>query len=168
MLTLVTFPNAILKSKANNWQFKTEQDYADAAQVESEMIKLMQTSNGIGLAANQVGLLQRVFTIQLKDQTMLAMFNPRVISASEEQIEEEEGCLSFPDLWILVKRPTTIEAGYLDKHGKDCIITLTGIDARCFLHELDHLDGICFTDKVSPLKLAMARKKQLKKRKYNG
>jgi peptide deformylase len=95
------------------------------------------------------------------------MFNPKVISASEELFESEEGCLSFPDLWIPVKRPIKIEAGYVDKLGKDCIITLTGIDARCFLHELDHLDGICFIEKVSPLKLAMARKKQ-QKRKYNG
>ena len=166
MLTLLTFPNTILKSKAEDWQFTTEQDYIDAAQLESEMIELMQSSNGIGLAANQVGLLRRVFTIQLKDQTTLAMFNPRVLTASEELFESEEGCLSFPDLWIPVKRSKTIEAGYLDKHGKECIITLSGIDARCFLHELDHLDGICFTDRISPLKLALAKKRQQKKRKF--
>ena len=167
MLTLIKFPNSVLTSKATDWQFNTKQSYEDAAQVEAEMLELMKASNGIGLAANQVGLLTRVFTIQLKDQTALAMFNPRIISASEELFEAEEGCLSFPDLWIPVKRPIKVEAGYVDKTGKDCIITLTGIDARCFLHELDHLDGICFIEKVSSLKLAMARKKQ-QKRKNNG
>jgi peptide deformylase len=68
-------------------------------------------------------------------------------------------------LWLGVKRPTSIEAEYFDKLGNKCIITLTGIDARCFLHELDHLNGIVFTQKVSPMKLMLARKKQ---RKYNG
>ena len=80
-------------------------------------------------------------------------------------MQAEEGCLSFPNLWLAVKRPASINAKYLDRTGKECTIELKGIDARCFLHELDHLDGVCFTDKVSKLKLAMAIKKQ---RKHNG
>ena len=79
--------------------------------------------------------------------------------------EQEEGCLSFPDLWLKVKRPKSITAEYFDRNGNKCIIELTGIDAKCFQHELDHLDGVCFTSKISPLKLALAIKKQ---RKHNG
>ena len=169
-MKLVVAPNSVLKSQASDWVFVSQQDRDDAEQVEREMIEIMKTHNGRGLAANQVGLLSRVFIIQLEGQPQpTAMFNPRVISASEDLVLGEEGCLSFPDLWLDVKRAKTIEAAYLDKTGKECIITLVGIDARCFLHELDHLNGVCFTDKVGAIKLAMAIKKQKqKKRKYNG
>ena len=161
-MKLVLDPDPILKQQAIDWNFETDQD---AEQIESEMISLMKTFKGIGLAANQVGLLRRVFTIQLKDREPFAMFNPKVTSQSSTIQDTEEGCLSFPDLWLGVKRPQSIEAEYLDKTGKHCTITLTGTDARCFLHELDHLDGIVFTEKVSQMKLMLARKKQ---RKYNG
>ena len=169
MLKLVKAPNITLKSKASDWVFTSQQDYDNAAQVEREMIEIMQTNNGRGLAANQVGLLSRVFVIQLVGEEPKAMFNPRVLSTSDNLVLGEEGCLSFPDLWLDVKRPSSIEAAYLDKTGKECIIELSDINARCFLHELDHLDGVCFTDKVGAIKLAMAIKKQKqKKRKYNG
>ena len=161
-MKLVLDPDPILRQQAIDWNFETDQD---AEQIESEMISLMKTFKGIGLAANQVGLLRRVFTIQLKDREPFAMFNPKVTSQSSTIQDTEEGCLSFPDLWLGVKRPQSIEAEYLDKTGKHCTITLTGTDARCFLHELDHLDGIVFTEKVSQMKLMLARKKQ---RKYNG
>jgi peptide deformylase len=93
------------------------------------------------------------------------MFNPRVLSESSTTQTTDEGCLSFPELWLGVSRPNKIESEYLDKNGNTCTITLTGIDARCFLHELDHLNGIVFTEKVSPMKLMLAKKQQ---RKYNG
>lgn len=165
-MKLVVSPNPILKQSAEDWNFETDDS---AEQVESEMIQLMKANNGRGLAANQVGLLKRVFVIQLEGEiSPTAMFNPKIINQSEELAGGEEGCLSFPNLWLDVKRPATIDAVYLDKLGKECKITLTGIDAKCFLHELDHLNGICFTDKVSVLKLAIAKKQQQKKRKRYG
>jgi peptide deformylase len=97
------------------------------------------------------------------------LFNPKIISVSEETQTGQEGCLSFPDLWLEVARPNQVTAEYIDKDGKERTIQLMGLDARVFLHELDHLNGVCFTNKVSPLKLALAKKKQLKKkRKING
>jgi peptide deformylase len=162
-MKLVLDPDPILKQRAEEWCFETDKN---AEQVEQDMLKIMATFKGMGLAGNQVGLLKRVFTIQLKgSDTPFAMFNPKVISQSSTIQDSEEGCLSFPDLWLGVKRPQQIEAEYLDKTGKHCTITLTGIDARCFLHELDHLDGVVFTEKVSQMKLMLARKKQ---RKHNG
>jgi len=77
-------------------------------------------------------------------------------------VSGEEGCLSFPNLWLKVARHNKITAMYLDNTNKKCIIELEGIDARCFQHELDHLDGITFTEYVSDLKLKMAKKKQRK------
>ena len=161
-MKLITSPNSVLKTKAVEWDFNTD---TDAAALEVDMVKLMIDANGIGLAANQVGILKRVFAIRLTDQVPFCMFNPKVITVSKELQTGNEGCLSFPDLWLDINRPQTVEAEYFDRQGKECKITLTGIDARCFLHELDHLDGVCFTDKISQLKLAMAIKKQ---RKRNG
>ena len=165
-MKLIVDPDPILKQVAQDWVFGTD---GDAEQIEKDMVQLMNTFNGIGLAGNQVGLLKRVFTIKLKHHPELtepfAMFNPKVISQSENEQLVEEGCLSFPELWLGVKRPVTIEAEYFDKLGNQCIIKLTGIDARCFLHELDHLNGVVFTEKVSPMKLMLARKN---KGKING
>lgn len=159
MLKLVTAPDKVLKTPAEEWQFQID---TNAEEIEAEMISIMKSEKGRGLAANQVGLLKRVFAIQLEGKEPIAMFNPKILNASEFLQKGEEGCLSFPSLWLEVARPSSIDAEYFDKHGNQCIITLTGIDARCFCHELDHLDGVCFTDKISPLKLALAIKKQRK------
>ena len=162
MLALVKDPNPILKQKAELWDFEK---HTDAADVEQEMLALMKSKNGIGLAANQVGLLRRVFVMRTADGREFGCFNPEITSGDDALVEAEEGCLSFPELWLKIKRHTKITAAYLDNTGKQCIIELEGIDARCFQHELDHLDGITFTEHVSDLKLKMARKKQ---RKING
>jgi peptide deformylase len=165
-MKLITKPDQVLLTKAEEWDFEKD---TNAAELEAEMIEMMQAFNGIGLAANQVGLLKRVFVIKLKDaDTPFAMFNPKLITQSTNEQQGEEGCLSFPGLWLDIKRPHSIEAEYLDKDGKECKISLSGIDARCFLHELEHLDGIVFTKKVSPMKVLLAQKKQLKQRKRHG
>jgi peptide deformylase len=133
------------------------------------MVTLMAEENGIGLSANQVGVNARVFVMyphNIKDvNTPFAVFNPKIIKVSQEVELEEEGCLSFPGLFFKVSRPKIILVEFLDRDNNQHIIELTGIDARCFMHELDHLDGICFIDRISRLKLDLALKKQ---RKYNG
>ena len=164
-MKLVKSPDPILLQRAEEWDFSVD---LNAGEIEQQMIEVMQANGGIGLAGNQVGLLKRVFVIKLKDNpNPFAMFNPSIVNTSDNTQEGDEGCLSFPDLWLSVKRPHTIDSEYFDKNGNKCTITLTGIDARCFLHELDHLDGKVFTQKVSVMKLLLAQKKQLK-RKRNG
>lgn len=159
-MKLILDPDPILKQRAVEWDFAVD---TNAEEVESEMIKIMTTFRGRGLAGNQVGLLKRVFIIKLdKTGETVSMFNPEVVESGTAEQSGEEGCLSFPNLWLDVKRPNKIDVKYFDKNGKECTITLTGIDARCFLHELDHLNGITFTDKVSQMKLMLARKKQRK------
>lgn len=163
-MKLVTSSDPILLQRAEDWDFTV--DNADV--VESQLVEIMQSNGGIGLAANQVGLLKRVFVIKLStSDTPIVMFNPSVVNTSDNEQEGEEGCLSFPNLWLGIKRPYKIDSEYFDKQGNKCTITLAGIDARCFLHELDHLDGKVFTQKVSTMKLLLAQKKQLK-RKRNG
>lgn len=162
-MKLIIDPDPILRQMAELWDFEKDQG---AEQLEHDMIEVMKTFNGIGLAGNQVGLLKRVLTIKLKDElTPFAMFNPTVIEQSTEIQKTGEGCLSFPELWLDVERPKWVTSEFFDKQGKKCTITLHGIDARCFLHELDHLNGIVFTQKVKPMALMLARKKQ---RKRNG
>jgi len=162
MMKLLKEDDPILKKEAEHWDFK---NHVNAAVIEREMLETMNASGGIGLAGNQVGLLRRVFVMKLANGREIGCFNPWIMFGDNDQIEDNEGCLSFPNLWLKVKRHNKITASYLDNTGKDCIIELEGLDARCFQHELDHLNGVTFTEYVSDLKLNMARKKQ---RKLNG
>lgn len=167
MLKLITYPNDILNKDLLNFDFSNP--IMDPYDLEEQMIMLMSQSNGIGLAANQVGIDARVFVMKTENlkevYTAFALFNPSILEVSSDEELDEEGCLSFPDLWIKVKRPNYVIAEFFDRDNNKCIIKFEGIDARCFLHELDHLNGTCFIDKVSKLKLDLALKKQ---RKING
>lgn len=167
MLKLLYHPNDILDKTLPDFDFNNP--IMDPFELEEQMIQIMVQNNGLGLSANQVGLETRVFvmsTSNLKDvYTPFALFNPKIIATSPEEELDDEGCLSFPSLFFKIKRPSNIVIEFFDRTNKKCIIRLDGIDARCFLHELDHLNGICFTSKISKLKLDLALKKQ---RKYNG
>jgi peptide deformylase len=162
MLKLHKEDDPILKQPAENWDFE---NHVNAAVVEREMLELMRANNAIGLAGNQIGLLRRIFVMRTTDGREFGCFNPWIMFGDNDKAEGAEGCLSFPNLWLKVARHNKITASYLDNAGKPCIIELEGLDARCFQHELDHLNGVTFTEYVSNLKLQMARKKQ---RKLNG
>ncbi len=166
-MKLKLYPEDILKKTLPEFDFADP--IMDPRHLEEQMIELMIQSNGIGLSANQVGLEARVFvmvTQNLKEvYTPFALFNPKILEFSIEEELGEEGCLSFPDLFFKVKRPANILVEFFDRDNNKHIIKLEGIDSRCFQHELDHLNGICFTEKISKLKLDLALKKL---RKQNG
>ena len=149
--------------------FDFDNPVIDPKTLEEEMVNLMVAENGIGLAAPQVGVETRVFVITTRYlqgvKYPFAVFNPQVVAVSEELQSDNEGCLSFPNLFFHVKRPQKILVEFFDREKNKFTITLEGIDARCFLHELDHLDGICFTDRISKFKLDRAIQQQ---RKRNG
>lgn len=167
MLELVIHPNEILNQKLDDFDFVNP--IINPSSLEEQMIQLMLFENGRGLSANQVGINARVFVIKTENlegvHTPFAVFNPKIIAISTEHSVDDEGCLSFPGLFFKVKRPNNIVAEFLDRDNNTCIIRFDGIDARCFLHEYDHLEGICFTERISKLKLDLALKKQ---RKLNG
>ena len=150
----------ILYKKLDSFNFTENVNPED---IEASMIKIMECFHGVGIAANQVGFNKRVIVIKPRGQEPFAMFNPEIVNTAGSKLDEE-GCLSFPKLYIQVERPNQVTVKYLDKQQKECTITLSGYDAKCVLHEIDHLDGVTFTKRVSTLKLAMA----LKKRKLNG
>ena len=104
---------------------------------------------GVGLSANQIGIGERVFVMMLNMETeeTITCFNPRIIKRYDDNVWFEEGCLSFPDEIINVQRPDRIVVKYEDEDGKDHKIKLSGMAARVFLHEFDHLEGIVFTQR---------------------
>lgn len=125
----------------------------------------MKMYSGIGLAANQCGVLERVFIIGT-DQFQIACINPKVIKISEEMVNDREGCLTFPALFLTIHRPSWIEVEFTTETGEVKQMRLDGLTARCFLHELDHLNGVKFTSHVGKVSLQMAQqraKKMIKK-----
>ena len=104
---------------------------------------------GVGLSANQIGIGERVFIMMLNMETeeTITCFNPRIIKRYDDNVWCEEGCLSFPDEIINVERPDRIVVKYEDEDRKDHKIKLSGMAARVFLHEFDHLEGIVFTER---------------------
>ena len=104
---------------------------------------------GVGLSANQIGIGERVFIMMLNMETeeTITCFNPRIIKRYDDNVWCEEGCLSFPDEIINVERPDRIIIKYEDEDKKDHKIKLSGMAARVFLHEFDHLEGIVFTER---------------------
>lgn len=115
----------------------------------------------IGLAANQVGVMERFFIIGT-DQFQMVCFNPEVVSLSADTKKDKEVCLSHPGLAVTIERPSGIDVKFYNENGELQEVHLDGLTARCFLHELDHLNGIRMIDRVKPLALQMAKKKQSK------
>ena len=121
----------------------------------------MKLYGGLGLSANQCGVFERVFVIGHED-FQIACINPRIIAKSPSTIKESEGCLSYPGLFVKLDRPDWVEVEYTDENGQLVQQRLEGITARCFQHELDHMNGIRFVEYAGPAALQVARRKQAK------
>ena len=115
---------------------------------------------GLGLSANQCGVAERMFVIGT-DDFQLVCINPKILDEGPV-VKDKEGCLSFPGLFLNVDRPSWIEAEFTDENGNVNQVKLQGLSARCFLHELDHLNGVRYTTHIKPLALKMARQKATK------
>lgn len=168
MLTIVKFPHASLRQTIEPFDF--DNPVADPVKLEQDMIAAMFAQDGIGLAANQVGIAARAFVMGHKDNPTAAQafFNPMVVATVDTIEDQEEGCLSFPGIYVNIKRPTKIKARWQNSRGEWQESEFDGYNCKCFLHELDHLEGIVFQDRVSAVKWAMAVKKTKKGTKYNA
>jgi peptide deformylase len=133
----------------------------------SSLVETCRDHKGLGLSANQCGFPYRVFVMGAEDN-YVAFFNPVIEWASDEQVQMAEGCLSFPFLVLNITRPKSIKVSYYDFVGQQRDATLEGLSARVFQHELDHLNGIVYTDVCKPVALQMATKKQNKLMKRMG
>jgi len=116
-------------------------------QCASEMISTMLESSGVGISGNQVGILKRIIVV-LIDHSPQVMINPEIISVSEETCTANEGCLSFPNQFYEISRNKTITVKYRNLSGHPMIEQYHDMIARCILHEIDHLNGIVFTERL--------------------
>ena len=136
----------------------------DRDEIERKLIDSMEHYQGIGLSANQIGIMERVFVMysDVKKRETITCFNPEIVTQSDTEIIMDEGCLTFPGLWLKVKRPDSIEVQYEDKTGEMQHQAMFGLESRIFLHEYDHMEGMDFTQKVSKIKLNRALKRRSK------
>lgn len=164
-MKIKNYPDAILRERLPHFDFNNPP--IDPKTLEKDMISVMLANKGIGLAANQVGIRSRVFVMghHTSPESARAFFNPEVV-ANVDQLEDlVEGCLSFPDIYVNIKRPKKIKARWQNSSGEWEEGEFEGYACKCFLHELDHLEGITFQDRVSSLKWALAVKKSKKRNK---
>jgi peptide deformylase len=162
-MNIVKFPDPILREQMPLFDF--ENPSHDPFQLEQDMLDLMIKFDGIGLAANQVGERVRMFVMGSKANPTkgIAFFNPEVIANTENLLDLEEGCLSFPGIYVKIKRPSAIKARWQNSKGEVMEGEFTGYDCKCFLHELDHLEGVVFQDRASSIKWAIGLKKLKRK-----
>ncbi|WP_299295011.1 peptide deformylase [uncultured Tateyamaria sp.] len=139
----------------------------DLRQLADDMLETMYDAPGIGLAAPQVGVLDRLIVLDcVKLDTEaprpLIMFNPEIVAVSDEQNVYEEGCLSIPEQFADVTRPKQVQVRWIDRDGVEQTEEMDGLWATCVQHEIDHLDGKLFIDYLKPLKRQMITRKMVK------
>lgn len=165
-LRLVNEDDPLLRTRAVEWDFRMFPPDG-AMDLVHNMECVMRTHGGIGLAAPQVGILRRLF-IMRDERGLHACFNPMVLHWSTEVESRREGCLSFPGLLLPVERSVEVEVSYQDAWGNPRQEHLAGISARCYQHEMDHLDGVCIINHASKLALNIAQRKRNKVLKRNN
>ena len=136
----------------------------------SDMAQTMYDAPGVGLAATQVNVHERVIVIDVSEtkDRLQVFINPEIVSYGDERSIHEEGCLSVPGIYDEVERPEQVTVRALDEHGKSFTLSADGLLAVCIQHEMDHLIGKVFVDHLSPLKRALAEKKLAKMRKLSA
>jgi peptide deformylase len=141
------YPDPVLRLEAQ----EVEEFDSDLVQLVERMLRLMRDARGVGLAANQVGVLRRVFVIQAdEEEEPRALVNPVVVERSEESDEDDEGCLSLQGVVVPVERAVHVRLQARDPEGNPVSLELEGLPARVAQHELDHLDGVLIVDRTTP------------------
>lgn len=163
LLPILQAPHPILKARAE----PVARIDDDLRRLVADMFETMYKAPGIGLAAPQVGVLERVVVVDVGeegDRRPMALINPEILWRSDHLVTAEEGCLSLPGQFADVTRPEAIRLRYTDEHGEGREVEADGLLARCVQHEIDHLDGILFVDHLSALRRNMIMRKLAKRR----
>ena len=162
---LITIPDEVLRKKSQNIQKVGENE----KKLIKDLFETMYHSNGIGLAAVQVGILKRILVIDISDKKEqkkpISFINPIIKKISNETSIYEEGCLSIPDTFIEIERPKICEVEYIDIDGKKRNLKCDGLLSTCLQHEINHLDGKLIIDNLSKLKRDLIIKKISKNKK---
>lgn len=161
VLPILRFPDPRLKLVAESVESFGE----DLTKICADMLETMYSAEGVGLAATQVNVQQRIIVLDISEDRsqVLCLINPQIINATGE-IVWEEGCLSFPGVYAKVKRRAQLKVEFYNLQGEHQQMEADGLTAVCLQHEIDHLDGITFYDHLSPLKQQLLRKKLSKQR----
>ena len=198
MINLIHESDPILKTEPSPWDFKNSlgiirrlniendtwyksgevisdtldiQDKLKASDLYDMLIQHMVYHKGIGLSANQIGIPFKVFSMMVNDKDVICCFNPEIIKESDEIIVMKEGCLSYPLLFLNIKRPKVVWVKYQNADGDEVNAHFEELAARVFQHEMDHMNGTIFLDRVSKVFLQSARRKQktlFRKERKNG
>lgn len=166
VLEVLAYPNEFLRKKAA----RVEQFDEALRALVADMAETMAAEDGLGLAATQVGRDLQLFLIHplafrgddARDEPAMVVINPEIAWESPERTVAEEGCLSFPDVFIQVSRPTRVRIEAMDLDGRPQVLEGDGLGARALLHEIDHLRGVVMIDHVSFLTRQRALKKHQK------
>lgn len=158
-LKIIPENDPILLTPPHAWDFNSDDD---PSMFSNMLYDRMVELGGIGLSANQVGVKKKVFCIGM-NEFRKTFFNPEIVSISSKEVTGEEGCLSFPGIFMQVKRPDTVTIKFQNEKGEFETEEYNGLTARVVLHEYDHMLGIVFKEKVSKLKWEMATKRKSKK-----
>jgi peptide deformylase len=141
----------------------------EVRQLAREMLQTMYTADGIGLAAPQVAVNKQVIVVDIEPDNAarppLVLVNPQVVRVSQELAVGQEGCLSIPNVFLDVVRPAALEVAYKDENGRPQKLTASELLARCILHEMDHLGGVLFVDRVEN---ALALNQELQKQGFSA
>ena len=139
----------------------------DRKELQTTLQNAMEHHQGIGLSANQIGIKERAFIMysDVKKKEMISCFDPLITEYSKEKIIMDEGCLTWPGLWLKVERSEGIRCVYNDVDGELVQVQMHGLEARIFQHEYDHMEGTNFTQRVSRLKLNIAQRRATKMKK---
>ena len=163
---ILLIPDPLLRQKAKNLKTVTSNDI----DISKKMIDIMLKAPGVGLAANQVGVLKKIVTVNIHNEekgtdNIYALFNPQIKSYSKKKIIMEEGCLSLPKQYAEIERSETIIVKYINEKNEAVEDEKDGFEARVLQHEIDHLHGKLFVDYLSSLKrnMLIKRVKKLKK-----
>ena len=159
-LKLVPETDQILRQKAERFDFANPP--VNPEELARALADTMVEHKGLGLSACQVGLPYNVFVMGSGGSKVYACFNPRIVNYDPRKIKLNEGCLSFPGVFVEIERSAAIKVRFTHPNGETVTETFAGLTARIFQHEYDHLQGVLFKDHVSPLVFDIARRKARK------
>lgn len=158
VLELVPSDHPLMRTALEEFDFSNPPIHP--AELANHLIETMVANKGLGLSANQCGLPHRVFVMHSSPTKVC--FNPRIVTVSHEDTVLDEGCLTFPNLFVKVKRPQRIKVRYQDVTGETHTEQFVGMTARIFLHEYDHMEGKTFKQRANPIHLERALREQKK------
>ena len=155
-MNIQVYEAKILRTKST--PLEKEEINDESRKTLDEMVETMRLANGVGLASNQVDIDRRYFVLEI-DEIVKKCINPEILEILDDNVEMEEGCLSIPGIFKRVARPNKIKVRYLDENGNVVEEVMEGLWAKAFQHETDHINGMMFIDRLSPINKSLIRKR---------